>query len=139
MIKKIDEQEISKIIDIEKESFHEAWTLESYQALYRGYKTDIYAYYEKEKIIAYAVFLDMVDIVELVRIAVKNDFRGKKYGSIFLKELITYFDKDIFLEVRENNVFAVKLYEKTGFKLINIRKEYYKDTGENALVMAYDR
>lgn len=139
MIKKIEVQEINEIIDIEKESFNEAWTIEVYQSLYKNYKTDVYAWYEKEQVIAYAVFLDMVDVNELVRIAVKKEFRGKKYGSDFLRKILNNFDKNIFLEVRQNNVSAIKLYENTGFKLVNIRKDYYSDTHENALVMVYDK
>ena len=99
MIKKIEVQEINEIIDIEKESFNEAWTIEVYQSLYKSYKTDVYVWYEKEQVIAYAVFLDMVDVNELVRIAVKKEFRGKNYGSDFLRKILNNFDKNIFLEV----------------------------------------
>jgi len=139
MIIKIEQKKVHEIIEIEKDSFNDSWTLETYQNLYESYDTDIYAYYEDEIIIAYAVFLDMVDVYELVRIAVKKEFRAKKYGSNFLKNLINNFDKNVFLEVRENNVSAIKLYENTGFKIVNVRKKYYSDTGENALVMIYDR
>ena len=139
MIIKIEQKKVHEIIEIEKDSFNDSWTLETYQNLYESYDTDIYAYYEDEIIIAYAVFLDMVDVYELVRIAVKKEFRAKKYGSNFLKNLINDFDKNVFLEVRENNVSAIKLYENTGFKIVNVRKKYYSDTGENALVMIYDR
>lgn len=139
MIIKIEQKKVHEIIEIEKDSFNDSWTLETYLNLYESYDTDIYAYYEDEIIIAYAVFLDMVDVYELVRIAVKKEFRAKKYGSNFLKSLINNFDKNVFLEVRENNVSAIKLYENTGFKIVNVRKKYYSDTGENALVMIYDR
>ena len=139
MIIKIEQETLCEIIKIEQESFNEPWTLETYQNLYKDYKTDIYAYCEENTIIAYAVFLDMVDVYEMIKIAVKKEFRGKKYGSIFLKSLINNFDKSIFLEVRENNTYAIKLYENTGFKTVNIRKNYYRDTGENAIVMIYDK
>ena len=68
-----------------------------------------------------------------------KEFRGKNYGSDFLRKILNNFDKNIFLEVRQNNVSAIKLYENTGFKLVNIRKDYYSDTHENALVMVYDK
>ena len=42
--------------------------------------------------------------------------------------------QDIFLEVRCNNVSAITFYEKTGFKKISTRKNYYADTSEDAYI-----
>ena len=139
MIVKIEQDKINEIIEIEKEAFSEPWTLDTYRELDRNYNTHMYIYYEEKEVIAYAVFLDMVDVYELVKIAVKKEFRGKRYGAKFLTDIIDKFDKNIFLEVREKNISAIKLYESTGFKRVNIRKNYYRDTGENAVIMIYDR
>ena len=139
MIVKIEQDKINEIIEIEKEAFSEPWTLDTYRELDRNYNTHMYIYYEEKEVIAYAVFLDMVDVFELVKIAVKKEFRGKRYGAKFLTDIIDKFDKNIFLEVREKNISAIKLYESTGFKRVNIRKNYYRDTGENAVIMIYDR
>lgn len=139
MIIKIEQDKINEIIEIEREAFNDSWSLETYNELYKNYNTNIYVYYDELEIIAYAVFLDMVDVYELVKIAVKKEFRGKKYGSKFLADVINKFDKNIFLEVREGNIFAIKLYESIGFQRVNIRKNYYRDTGENAVIMIYDR
>lgn len=139
MIVKIEQDKINEIIEIEKEAFSEPWTQDTYRELDRNYNTHMYIYYEEKEVIAYAVFLDMVDVFELVKIAVKKEFRGKRYGAKFLTDIIDKFDKNIFLEVREKNISAIKLYESTGFKRVNIRKNYYRDTGENAVIMIYDR
>lgn len=139
MIVKIEQDKINEIIEIEKEAFSEPWTQDTYRELDRNYNTHMYIYYEEKEVIAYAVFLDMVDVYELVKIAVKKEFRGKRYGAKFLTDIIDKFDKNIFLEVREKNISAIKLYESTGFKRVNIRKNYYRDTGENAVIMIYDR
>jgi len=56
-----------------------------------------------------------------------------------LSDSLNLLDKTVFLEVRENNFSAISLYKKIGFKEINIRKNYYKDTGENALIMSYEK
>lgn len=139
MIKKISVNEINKFIDIEKESFNEFWTLETYENLCKNYETEIFICLIEEKCIAYAVFLDMVDVYELVKIAVKPEFRGQKYGKNILNNALEVLDKSIFLEVREKNEAAINLYSNIGFKLVNVRKNYYKDTGENALVMTYEK
>ena len=139
MIVKIEQDKINEIIEIEKEAFSEPWTQDTYRELDRNYNTHMYIYYEEKEVIAYAVFLDMVDVYELVKIAVKKEFRGKRYGAKFLTDIIDKFDKNIFLEVREKNISAIKLYESTGFKRVNIRKNYYRDTGKNAVIMIYER
>lgn len=135
----IKASEIGKIIEIEKTSFSNPWDIAAYEKLLKDYESKIFAYFCEEKIVAYAVFLDMVDVYELVKIAVKEEFRNKKIGSKILKDSIQVLDKSTFLEVREKNEYAIALYKKIGFCIVNVRKNYYKDTGENAIVMSYEK
>ena len=44
---------------------------------------------------------------------------------------------EIFLEVRENNITAIEFYKKNGFKEAGKRKNYYRDTGEAAIIMVF--
>ena len=135
----IKANEIEKIIEIEKNSFSNPWEINSYERLLKDYGSKIFVYLYENEIVAYAVFLDMVDVYELVKIAVKKEFRSESIGSKFLEETIKELDKGIFLEVREKNEHAIALYKKVGFCIVNVRKNYYKDTGENAIVMSYDK
>jgi ribosomal-protein-alanine N-acetyltransferase len=135
----IKANEIEKIIEIEKNSFSNPWDINSYEKLLKDYESKIFVYLYENEIMAYAVFLDMVDVYELVKIAVKKEFRSKSIGSKFLEETIKELDKGIFLEVREKNEHAIALYKKVGFCIVNVRKNYYKDTGENAIIMSYDK
>lgn len=59
---------------------------------------------------------------------------GYKLLETAEKQIILQGAQKIFLEVRENNLPAIKLYEKFGLKSISVRKKYYPD-GENAIVM----
>ena len=139
MIKRIFTNDLEKIMDIEKEAFKDFWEITAYEKLFEDYKYEAFIYTEGDNVIAYAIFLDMVDVYELIKIAVKKEFRGKKLGYKFLSEIVTLLSKSIFLEVRENNLSGINLYKKIGFKTINIRKNYYRDTGENALIMSYEK
>src|SRR5262249_59372448 len=69
-------------------------------------------------------------------------FRGRKIGERLLQALMeeaTYRGADrATLEVRENNIAAQNLYRKYGFRDAAIRKNYYTDNRENALVMWAD-
>ncbi len=77
---------------------------------------------------------------DITNIAVLPEYRGKGFGKKLVMEIINVANKNmidqIFLEVRESNTIAQKLYESCGFKLISRRKRYYKD-GEDALIYAY--
>ncbi|HDH96477.1 MAG TPA: ribosomal-protein-alanine N-acetyltransferase, partial [Proteobacteria bacterium] len=72
-------------------------------------------------------------------IAVKDRWRRMGIGSALLKRLLTAARergvRKAYLEVRVSNIEAIGLYEKHGFLVSGIRKAYYSDTGEDALVM----
>lgn len=73
-------------------------------------------------------------------IATKREARGRGVAEALLvytarqglKEDLAY----VILEVRVNNLAAINLYKKLGFKQVGLRKGYYRDTGEDALLMA---
>ena len=73
--------------------------------------------------------------------AVHPSQQGKGIGYKLLDESISLLKNDpvqIFLEVRESNTAAIGLYEKSGFHQIDLRKNYYPNTGgtkEHAVIM----
>lgn len=79
---------------------------------------------------------------ELLRIAVLPDHRGKGLGkallSKFLSEMRTRNVSTVFLEVRVSNEHAISLYESTGFESYTIRRNYYKNPAEDAVMMRLD-
>lgn len=71
---------------------------------------------------------DLGDNIDLLSVFVDNKYRLKHIGSSLLENLINeYPDKTITLEVEENNESAIALYKKFNFKIVNTRKNYYKD------------
>jgi ribosomal-protein-alanine N-acetyltransferase len=74
--------------------------------------------------------------VEVLNLATALDCRRQGVATALLK---TIDSDDIFLEVRESNVIARKLYEKLGFVVVGSRPEYYDDPIETALVMRLSR
>lgn len=75
----------------------------------------------------------------ILNVAVHPDFRRTGIGECLMRECIDHFSekgaKYAILEVRSTNRGAIKLYEKLSFKPIGIRRGYYSDTGEDAIVM----
>ena len=75
-----------------------------------------------------------LDIIDLLNIIVKPEYQNQGIGSVLLKYIIdNKQNKKIMLEVRSKNINAIKLYQKYDFKIINIRKNYYKD--DDAIIM----
>ena len=91
--------------------------------------------YEDEKMVGYVILLDSIDIWEIMKIAVDKEQRKKGYGDKLLNYIFNFVQMPIMLEVRENNIPAIKFYRKNGFEKIGVRKNYYHDTNEAAHIM----
>lgn len=89
------------------------------------------------EIVGFAGIKIILDEADIMNIVTKKSFRNKGIGSFLLKNLITISKnskvKSINLEVNEENLSAIHLYEKNGFEIIGTRKNYYKN--KNAIIM----
>ncbi|WAA11342.1 ribosomal protein S18-alanine N-acetyltransferase [Fervidibacillus albus] len=132
--------DIDAIYQIEKSSFSSPWTKEAFireltmnpYAIYIGAELD-------GKMVAYGGVWVIIDEAHITNIAVLPEFRGKKIGEkLLMKMLETVMVKGAkraTLEVRVSNIVAQNLYRKFGFVNGGIRKGYYSDNQEDALVM----
>jgi len=81
----------------------------------------------------------MVDAVHIISIAVRRNVRRQGIGELLLRKVLqesrNYKFDEVTLEVRKSNTAAKKLYSKYGFQLVGVRKRYYTDNFEDALVM----
>lgn len=88
----------------------------------------------------FAAFRQVGDDGELLQIAVHPTRRRSGVGSLLLKAALDYASikslSSVFLEVRANNEPAIALYKKFGFEELRVRKAYYSDPPEDAIVMA---
>ena len=84
-------------------------------------------YFYDDEIVGYIEYLNIYDRIEISNIFVKDDYRNRKIGTNMLKYLIDISKGfiNITLEVKEDNIYAIKLYENLGFKKVSIRKGYY--------------
>lgn len=139
MLEKIDKKKLKELEEIEKESFNNFWSIAIYEKFLENPNVFIYGLQKDGALVAFIMLMDMVDVLEITRIAVKKEYRRKGFGEELLKKIILESSKDIFLEVRITNKAAQKLYEKLGFRLISTRKNYYQDTNESALVFKFQK
>lgn len=98
----------------------------------------IIIYKQNNKTIGFIHIYLGIDIIDIINIAVKQEYQNQKIGSQLLQYVIDNYqqkeEKKLMLEVKENNIQAIKLYQKYNFKIIHIRTNYYKDN-TNALIM----
>jgi len=89
---------------------------------------------------AYAVVWFIVDEVHIGNIAVCPDRQNRGLGTRLLRHILAEGRRRGFgfatLEVRPSNAPALRLYERFGFRRIAVRKRYYRNNGEDALVLA---
>ncbi len=94
--------------------------------------TRYFIYLEKNNIIGFINYYDLYDRYEIANLYVKEENRNQKIGSKLLEKVIKLGEqqqiKNITLEVKKDNVYAIKLYEKNKFKKVAIRKAYYDGT-----------
>ena len=90
----------------------------------------LYVYELNKKVIGFIHYTKLYNSVDLVDLYVDENYRKQKVATNLIDYMITNLDIDdrIFLEVNTTNQNALNLYQKFGFKIINIRKNYY---GEN--------
>ena len=140
------ERALHRISDIDEEIFPgNVWGLKAYSdSTVHDYDHLIAAFAKTdakdETLIGFAL-LRCFDDAELIRIAVDKSFRQRGVGRKLLDELITETEKrnikDIFLEVRVGNIPAVSMYRAAGFTDAGVRKNYYSEPKEDALIMRY--
>ena len=136
MIKKLTSNDINymeQIFNLEKDIFKNSAFSRTYlDTLIKGDNSFIYVYLIDDKVCGYLMILDSIDVYEILAIAAVEEYRNKGIAQELLDKIKT---KDIFLEVRESNKVAINFYKKNNFKEISIRKNYYSEPTENAIIM----
>jgi [ribosomal protein S18]-alanine N-acetyltransferase len=97
---------------------------------------------EPVKVLGFAAFRRVIDEAELLTLAVAPEHQRQGVGRALLEEahrrLLEAGAKRVFLEVRQSNRAALKLYYGAGFGLHSQRKDYYRDPPEDAYILALE-
>ncbi len=139
-IRMMTAEDIDDVLQVEQLSFPAPWTREMF--VFEMTENEHAAYLVGElddQIIAYCGAWFVVDQATITNIAVLPAFRGRKFGEQMMLTMLDLargnFIENISLEVRVSNETAQNLYRKLGFQSGGIRKRYYVDNNEDALVM----
>ncbi|WP_209020120.1 ribosomal protein S18-alanine N-acetyltransferase [Jeotgalibacillus proteolyticus] len=133
-------KDIDLVMQVERESFSVPWSREAFENELMINQFAKYILMEKEnEVIGYCGLWLIMDEAHITNIAIVPKLRGQKLGELLMQEVISMARnagaKTITLEVRISNLVARSLYQKLGFLEGGIRKNYYSDNQEDALVM----
>ncbi len=140
-IRKMEPEDIDRIIEIEEQAYgSHHWSKASF---FQELSNELAWYYSlinsENKLVAYAGTWHILEEAHITNIAVAKDYRHHGYGEALLKHIVDDCYKEkikyITLEVRVSNTPAINLYTKYGFSSFGLRKKYYQDNNEDAMIM----
>ena len=139
-ILKMTTEHIKDVHKIEEDSFSIPWSEKAFYDELTKNKMAIYIVAKKDnEIIGYGGMWHVINEGHITNVAVKKEYRGKGVGTKIIDAFIDIArEKEmigITLEVRVSNDIAKNLYKKNGFIMEGIRKEYYEDNKEDAIIM----
>ena len=140
-IRRMQPSDVDNVIAIEEKAYGEHhWSKDSFlNELSNELARYNCAFDEDGNLLGYSGCWQILEEVHITNIAVSPEFRRQKVGERLLKRIIDEcyenMAKYITLEVRVSNTPAINLYEKYGFKSLGVRKGYYQNNNEDALIM----
>ena len=128
-----------ELCELEAKCFGDPWTQKMFiDSLSSKYTQAIGAFCE-DKLVGYIMWIFAGDAFEILNVATDPEMRRQGIAKRMIKLLSGYACEcnieNILLEVRESNTPARTLYELLGFKVVGVRKNYYKNPIENAILM----
>ena len=130
---------LEKLESLEKQSFSDPWSEKMLRdSLESKYTAGIGAF-EGEELVGYVMWLEAIDCFEILNVATLPSHRRRGIGKKLMRLCIGYAEslkkERILLEVRRTNTAATALYESLGFLSVGVRKNYYKNPVEDAILM----
>ena len=140
IIDSIKDGDPEKLAILDKRCFEIPWSQKSFEDELKNDMAHYFIAREGDEIIGYAGFWNVSGEGDITNIAVDEKYRRKHIGSALLEALIKKAAalklELLTLEVRRSNIAAQRLYAKYGFEEIGIRKGYYSNNREDALIMS---
>jgi ribosomal-protein-alanine N-acetyltransferase len=130
--------DLPNVLGIERRSFPTPWSLAMF-VLELSKSSGICLAAERDgRLVGYLICARYDTIWHLMNVAVAPEWRRQGVASALLSTLYGRIGDEqarITLEVRRSNDGAIDLYEREGFRVAGLRRRYYQDNGEDALVM----
>lgn len=140
-VRRMTAVDLTAVVAVERASFALPWTARMLEEeLQRPLARPTVAVDEGAGVVGFLMGRCYPDAWHVLDLAVDPRFRGRGIGGRLLDEFLAAAQAagaDVLLEVRESNVEALALYRSRGFTVAAVRRGYYPETGEDALVMLW--
>ena len=139
MIRKMRLDDVPVVAQIEQLVQSHPWSLGQFRESVESYQSTVIE--DQGEVVGFCILQPVLDEANLLLMAIHPKMQGRGLGYQLLEQSIEQLPNQpvqIFLEVRESNLPAIALYEKTGFHQIDLRRNYYpKAEGgkEHAVIM----
>lgn len=141
-IKSLTSADLSAVLDLDKACFGGLWTMEAYQRELDSPNSDLLGLFSRVSgvgLLGIGCFWSILEEAHITILAVHPYYHRQGLGQVLLYSLLkTAWNRGLeraTLEVRASNLAAISLYQKFGFKTAGRRRRYYKDNGEDALIL----
>ncbi len=138
-LRRLDLHHLAQVEDIEHRSYPTPWSRSMFASEISKPSSICLGAFDGERLVGYVIVSRYVDAWHVMNIAVDPDERRRGIASHLLQALFELTadnqQRGYTLEVRVTNAGAIDLYERLGFRRRGIRRGYYTDNREDALIM----
>ncbi len=135
--------DLYEVLKIEQVSFSDPWPYSMFVSELSDPLAHLWVARDISGVLrGYICFWLIEDEAHILNLAIDPLYRRKGIGSMLITTSLEYWKKfgikGAYLEVRESNKGARRIYDKFGFRVIMCKPQYYKNPGEDAYVMGLD-
>ena len=137
-IRRLTYADLPQVIAIERRAFPAPWSLAMFVLELSKPAGICLAATDGKAIVGYLICSRYDTVWHVMNVAVDPQLQRKGIGSAMLEHLLAEVEDPrarYTLEVRQSNAPAIRLYERLGFRAAGLRRRYYQDNGEDALIM----
>lgn len=139
IVRMMEIDDLDQVMEIENTAFSVPWTREGFFTFLTRRDSMFLVAEEKQQILGYCGTLMVLDEADVTNLAVKKSRRREGIGEFLMKSMLLLLEEQgiamVHLEVRSSNGTAIRLYERQGFVPDGLRKNYYSDPEEDAVLM----
>lgn len=139
-IREMTLDDLDQVMAIERENFSVPWTETGFFSFLIRQDTLFLVAEEAGEIEGYCGAVMVPDEGDITNVSVSGRRRRRGTGTALVRELIRRAEASgvtkLYLEVRESNLAAIGLYESLGFQKEGVRRDYYEEPRENAVLMS---
>ena len=139
IITEMNASHVPQIAALEEICFAEPWSEQSIASELKSTWSYWLVALEADRVVGYVGSQSSIDEADVMNVAVHPDWRRQGIAEQLIETLIGELknrgSKALMLEVRASNAPAIALYEKLGFRQVGLRKNYYRNPKEDALIL----